>query len=106
MSDWVEYCNLNIGEWAALRKSNGYPDPFNVKYWSIGNENWGWWEIGSKTPDEWARLTLESAKMMKRVDPDIQISVASIPDLDWNIKVLREDLNSRLLVACQRHWRI
>ncbi len=104
MSDWVEYCNLNIGEWAALRKSNGHPDPFNVKYWSIGNENWGWWEIGSKTPDEWARLTLESAKMMKRVDPDIQLSVASIPDLDWNIKVLREAGDFLDWISIHGYW--
>ena len=39
MSDWVEYCNLDVGEWAALRRANGHEEPFNVPYWSIGNEN-------------------------------------------------------------------
>lgn len=89
MADWVEYCNLNIGEWASLRQANGHIDPHNVKYWSIGNENWGPWEMGAKTADEWARYALEAAKMMKRVDPDIKLSVASIPDLDWNVRVLK-----------------
>ena len=82
MADWVEYCNLTIGEWASLRKENDHPQPFAVKYWSIGNENWGSWEMGAKTADEWARYTLEAAKIMKRVDPSIELSVASIPDLD------------------------
>jgi alpha-N-arabinofuranosidase len=89
MSDWVEYCNLEVGEWAALRCANGYDEPYHVRYWSIGNENYGGWEMGAKTADEWARLVLESAKMMKRVDHRIELAIASIPDLDWNAKALR-----------------
>jgi alpha-L-arabinofuranosidase len=104
MSDWVEYCNLNVGEWASLRKANGHTEPFNVRYWSIGNENYGSWEIGAKTADEWARFALESAKMMKRVDPDIELSVASIPDLDWNIKVLREAGDLLDWISIHGYW--
>ena len=104
MSDWVEYCNLNTGEWAALRKENGHQQPFNVPYWSIGNENWGHWEMGAKTADEWARYAHEAAKMMKRVDPDIELSVASIPDLDWNIKVLREAGELLDWVSIHGYW--
>ena len=104
MSDWVEYCNLNIGEWAALRRANGHEDPFKVRYWSIGNENYGAWEMGAKTADEWARLVLESAKMMKRVDPEIELAVASIPDLDWNTKVLREAGDLLDWVSIHGYW--
>ena len=49
MSDWVEYCNQTLGKWAALRKANGFEKPHNVKYWSIGNENWGVHEPGTRT---------------------------------------------------------
>ena len=43
MSDWVEYCNLESeGEFARMRIAHGYPIPHKVKYWSIGNENYGW----------------------------------------------------------------
>ncbi|WP_100408075.1 alpha-L-arabinofuranosidase C-terminal domain-containing protein [Bacillus solitudinis] len=91
MSDWVEYCNLeNEGKWASLRISNGNIEPYNVKYWSIGNENYGDWEIGAKSLNEWGRFVAESAKMMKRVDPSIELFAASIPDLDWNINLIRE----------------
>jgi alpha-N-arabinofuranosidase len=54
MSDWVEYCNLKTeGFFAKLRGTNGHPDPHRVKYWSIGNENWGGHEMGAKTIEEW-----------------------------------------------------
>ncbi len=104
MSDWVEYCNLDIGEWAARRRDNGHGEPFNVRYWSIGNENYGAWEMGAKTADEWARLVLESAKMMKRVDHSIELAVASIPDLDWNAKVLREAGDLLDWVSIHGYW--
>ena len=45
MSDWVEYCNLeNEGKYAKWRIENGYEQPHKVKYWSIGNENYGFWD--------------------------------------------------------------
>ena len=53
MSDWVEYCNLkDQGHNAKMRIENGSPEPFNVRYWSIGNENYLGGEIGAKTVDE------------------------------------------------------
>ena len=104
MSDWVEYCNLEIGEWAAQRRANGHGEPFDVRYWSIGNENYGSWEMGAKTAEEWARLVLESAKMMKRVDHTIELAIASIPDLDWNAKVLREAGDLLDWVSIHGYW--
>ncbi len=90
MSDWVEYCNLeNMGHWAKARVNSGFREPHNVKYWSIGNENWGGHEIGAKDASEWGRFVRESAKMMLRVDPTLELSAASIPDLDWNLNLLR-----------------
>ncbi|MCX7711702.1 MAG: alpha-N-arabinofuranosidase [Clostridia bacterium] len=91
MSDWVEYCNLKSeGKWAKARIENGHEEPHGVKYWSIGNENYGQWEIGAKSADEWGRFVLESAKMMKRVDPSIELLAASITDIEWNLKLLKE----------------
>lgn len=90
MSNWVEYCNLrSMGRFARERIENGFSEPHAVKYWSIGNENWGGHEIGSKDAAEWSRLVRESAKMMLRVDPTLELSAASIDDLDWNVSLLR-----------------
>ena len=90
MSDWVEYCNLrDMGIYARERIANGYPEPHNIKFWSIGNENWGGHEIGAKDSEEWGRLVRESAKMMLRVDPTLELSAASIDNLDWNLNLLK-----------------
>ncbi|MBN1364867.1 MAG: hypothetical protein JW976_08695 [Syntrophaceae bacterium] len=86
MSDWVEYCNLEHDSvFADLHNANN-KEPYKVKYWSIGNENYGLWELGGKSPTEWGRYVLEAAKMMRRVDPDIELSAAAInPNLDVSI---------------------
>lgn len=90
MSDWVEYCNLeHEGQYAKWRIENGHAEPYHVKYWSIGNENYGFWEIGAKSVEEWGRLVAESAKMIKHVDPTVELSAAALADLDWNIHLLR-----------------
>src|SRR2546425_2222579 len=41
--DWVSYCNAPPGtlSLAEERARNGDPEPFNVKYWGVGNESWG-----------------------------------------------------------------
>lgn len=90
MSDWVEYCNLlDQGYWAKRRQAYGFNAPRPVRYWSIGNENYGTWEMGAKTSLEWGRFVVESAKMMKRVDPSIHLLAAALPDLDWTLNLLR-----------------
>lgn len=42
MRDWLEYLNYNgDSTLSRLRHENGHPEPYNVYYWGIGNENWG-----------------------------------------------------------------
>jgi alpha-L-arabinofuranosidase len=40
---WVEYCNSPAGSTtlADTRAAAGFKDPFNVRYWGVGNESWG-----------------------------------------------------------------
>ena len=91
MSDWLEYCNLeNEGRWARWRIANGHEKPHGVKYWSIGNENYGHWEIGAKSVDEWGLLVREAAKMMKHVDPTAELSAAALSDPAWNLRLLQQ----------------
>jgi len=105
MSDWVEYCNLDHeGPYAKQRIANGYPEPHRVKYWSIGNENWGGHEIGAKPASEWGRLVCESAKMMQRVDPEIELSAAALTDLDWNLSVLRSAGYRLKWISIHEYW--
>ena len=90
MSDWVEYCNLkDMGRFAEMRIANGHTEPYNVKYWSIGNENYGSWEIGAKTADEWGPFVREAAKMMYNVDFSVKLFAAALPDTSWTIPLLK-----------------
>ena len=42
LRDWVEYCNYaGDSSLANERAANGSKEPFGVKYWGVGNENWG-----------------------------------------------------------------
>ena len=115
MSDWVEYCNLPTGgRWARARAANGSPEPYGVKYWSIGNENYLTGEMGSKTLEEWGPYVREAAKMMRRVDPTIEIFAAcvgrdrvhrtSTAEFDWNVRLLQEAGEHIDWVSIHGYW--
>jgi alpha-L-arabinofuranosidase len=77
--DWVEYCNgAQNTALANLRRQHGFDAPHNVKYWGIGNEVDGEWQIGYKTPEEYARAYKEFAKVMRWVDPSIKLLASAI----------------------------
>ena len=70
----VEYCNASTGSaWADLRASHGYREPHKVKYWCVGNEMDGPWQIGHMGAQEYANKAREAAKLMKWHDPSIKL---------------------------------
>jgi alpha-N-arabinofuranosidase len=72
--DLVEYCNHPGGTALSdLRAKHGWPKPHGVKLWCLGNEMDGTWQIGHKTPLEYARAACEAAKLMKWTDPSIEL---------------------------------
>ena len=72
----LEYCNLDKDTYYAdLRKKHGYEKPHNIKLWCLGNEMDGPWQIGHKTAEEYGRLANETAKVMKGIDPSIELVV-------------------------------
>lgn len=67
--DMLEYCNGSSDtEWGAKRAANGHHEPYNIKYWEIGNEQW-------ERPKEMARRFLDFYRPMKAYDPEIEIMV-------------------------------
>ena len=70
---WVRYCNASNGPEAELRAKAGYPEPLNVKWWMIGNEVWGTWQIGYyKNGEEYGKDALEFIKTMKKSDASLK----------------------------------
>jgi alpha-L-arabinofuranosidase len=71
----VEYCNHPGGTALSdLRAAHGWPQPHAVKFWCLGNEMDGPWQMEAKTAEQYGRVAVEAAKMMKWVDPSIELT--------------------------------
>ncbi len=74
---WVEYCNAPAGtHYADLRVKHGHAEPYNVKYWALGNEPDGPWQLGYKNKEDYTKFAIEAAKMMRAVDENILLVAA------------------------------
>ncbi len=72
--DVVEYANHKGGsKFSDMRIANGQKEPFGIKLWCLGNEMDGPWQMGQKTGYEYGRTANEAAKIMKWVDPSIEL---------------------------------
>ena len=78
----VEYLNgAATSGWGAKRAANGHPEPYRVKWWNIGNEPFGWWQIGKTSLDYFMIKHNEFAKAMRAKDPSITlIASGAMPD--------------------------
>ncbi|MGH6925072.1 MAG: alpha-N-arabinofuranosidase [Propylenella sp.] len=73
--EFLEYCNHPGGtRLSDLRKAHGYGEPHAVKFWCLGNEMDGPWQICAKTAEEYGRAALEAAKVMRMVDPSLTLA--------------------------------
>jgi alpha-N-arabinofuranosidase len=71
----VEYCNHPSGtQLSDLRRAHGWEQPHAVKFWCLGNEMDGPWQMGSKTAYEYGRIATETAKLMRLTDPTIELA--------------------------------
>jgi len=88
---WVEYCNAPAGTfWADKRAEYGHPEPFDVKYWCLGNEVDGSpWILGHKNAEDYVKFAREAAKVMRLSSPGTKLEfIANGPayfqdNLDW-----------------------
>jgi len=95
---WVEYCNVKEGPYyAELRKKHGFQNPYDIKYWSLGNEMDGFWQMGHLSAEDYSKKAREAAKLMKLTSPDIKLVAAGSsnyrPNADpdeWNATILHE----------------
>jgi alpha-N-arabinofuranosidase len=70
----VQYANgAPDTEMGKLRAQNGHPEPYGVKFWSIGNEMYGGWQLGHMPLEKYVRKHNDFAKAMRGVDPSIKL---------------------------------
>ena len=93
---WVEYVNGSQDtEITRLRKKNGRDKPWGVKYWGLGNEMDGYWQMGHRSASDYAAFALETAKLAKLTDPSVKLIAAGASNyragsdwIGWNRTVL------------------
>ncbi|MGH3208508.1 MAG: alpha-N-arabinofuranosidase, partial [Trebonia sp.] len=67
---WVEYCNsARNTAWAGRRRANGRDEPYGVRYWALGNEMYGHWQVGMMTAEEYVREATRWARAIRMLDP-------------------------------------
>lgn len=90
--DWVDYCNSPAGTttMARLREANGRKEPYNVKLWGVGNENFG--GGGNMTPQYYAWEFRRFSELICNVTPDAEMIAcgcgAKRDDYPWHREVL------------------
>lgn len=109
--DIVEYANHPSGsKYSDLRIANGRKEPFDIKLWCLGNEMDGPWQMGQKTAKEYGRIANEAAKMMKWVDPSIELvacgsSSSEMPTFgSWELEMLDECYENVDYVSLHRYY--
>lgn len=94
---YVEYCNVDRGtKWSDLRREHGYEAPHNVRYWCMGNEMDGPWQMGTMPAREYGRKARDAARQIRVIDPTLKLiacgsSNTILPTyLVWDREVLEE----------------
>ncbi|MFI5153019.1 MAG: alpha-N-arabinofuranosidase, partial [Chitinophagales bacterium] len=94
--NWVEYCNAKTGFYFSdLRAKNGHPEPYHIKFWGLGNEIDGPWQMGHRNAEDYSKFALEAAKLMKWSDPGIRLIASGSSNygagadwINWNKTIL------------------
>lgn len=110
-ADLIEYLNAAVGtnpnggvDWAAVRAANGHPEPFNVRYFEIGNEP----QMGGADGTSSQRYWIDYSTSGSNVNSFVNGATASFNQIycadeeDWN-KTASRTTGEANLVRVLRH---
>jgi len=107
----VEYCNVDKGtKWSELRRQHGYEEPHRIKYWCLGNEMDGPWQIGHMVAVDYGRKAADAARQMRVIDPSLKLIACGssgpfMPTyLEWDRQVLEECYNEVDAISLHRYY--
>lgn len=110
-ADMVEYCNYPSGTaWSDLRIKNGHKEPHDIKYWCVGNEMDGPWQICHLDAVDYGKKARETIKLMKWTDERIQTIVCgsastSMPTYpEWDRIVLEHTYDLADYISIHRYF--
>jgi alpha-N-arabinofuranosidase len=87
---WVEYCN-GAGDtaWAERRRANGRAEPYGVRWWGLGNELYGDWQVGARSAGEYVAEATRWARALRMLDPQIRLVGCGLAGTeDWDRVVI------------------
>ncbi|MCB8999610.1 MAG: alpha-N-arabinofuranosidase [Bacteroidales bacterium] len=105
MSKWIEYITFG-GEspMSELRAKNGHPEPWKVKFWGVGNENWGCG--GNMTPEFYSDNYRRYATYCRNYGDNRLVKIAGGPnsfDYNW-MEVLMKAIPQNLMQGVSLHY--
>lgn len=81
----LEYFNgPSTSPMGQLRAKNGHPEPFGVKWWGIGNEMYGDWQLGHIPLDQYTKRHNQFVDGMRKIDPSIKVIAVGDCYSDWS----------------------
>lgn len=79
----IEYCNSSRnGQYSRRRRENGFDEPYGIRYWCLGNEMDGDWQIGHLPVKDYCAKAHEAAVKMREVDPNAKFIVCGSSTID------------------------
>jgi alpha-L-arabinofuranosidase len=108
MMDWLHYCNGTLDTTlVAERAANGHPDPMNVRYWGVGNENWGCG--GNYDAVDYAKEFRRYATFLRQTDPSVElVACGGNEDSQWDLELvqtLKDDLRYLDHIALHQYYK-
>lgn len=107
----VEYCNYPSGtKWSDLRRQHGYEQPHNVKYWCLGNEMDGPWQIGHMEAHDYGEKAVDAARQIRVIDANVKLIACGssgpfMPTyLEWDRQVLESCYELADGISLHRYW--
>ena len=99
VTEEIEYVNgPEDSEWGKLRGDNGHPEPYHVKWWAVGNEMYGSWQLGHMPLSEYVDKHNRIAEAMWNVDPEARlIGVGALGE--WSRTMLSEAADHMNLIS-------
>lgn len=105
MSEWIEYLTFDgVSPMADLRRKNGREKPWKVKYWGIGNENWGCG--GSMRPKRYVDEYRHFQGFCKNYSGNELVKIACGPstaDYNW-METMMKNLDTTMTQAIDLHY--
>jgi alpha-N-arabinofuranosidase len=105
MQQWVEYLTSPQGPMASLRADNGHPEPWKVRMWGVGNENWACG--GYMRPEYYCDLFRNYVAFLRNLGDNRLYKIACGPyadDLHWTDVLMRETQPRKLMHAMGMHF--